>query len=131
MAENIDAERQGDNVVRAFPAAEMPENLLAIEQRPAGVPYFCNHEAVTLNEHDRVVNCTRCGATLDPFSFLMSNARTIQMAWSNYKEAKHKVAELHDRIAMLAKEEKRLRAQVKRLQDKTGGVLNLRVGDGL
>ncbi|HXU93214.1 MAG TPA: hypothetical protein VFP33_06105 [Gallionella sp.] len=109
----------------------MPENLLSIEPRSAGVPYFCNHEAVTLNEHDRAVNCSRCGATLEPFNFLMSNARTIQMAWSNYREAQRKVSELNERIAVLAKEEKRLRAQVKRLQDKTGGVLNLRVGDEL
>lgn len=118
-----------NKVIQAFPAAELPENLMTIEARPAGVPFYCNHDAVTLNEHDRVVNCARCGATLDPFAFLMQNARTIQMAWSNHKEASRKVSELNDRIAILAKEEKRLRAQVKRLQDKTGGVLNLRVGD--
>lgn len=115
-----------DKVVRAFPTAELPDNLLAIEPRPAGVPSFCQHEAVTLNEHDRMVNCTRCGATLEPFNFLQSNARTIQMAWINYREASRKVGELNESIAILAKEEKRLRAQVKRLQEKTGGVLNLR-----
>lgn len=120
-----------NKVVQAFPATELPENLMAIEARPAGVPYFCAHEAVTLNEHDRMVNCTRCGAALEPFNFLLSNARTIQMAWSNHREATRKVSELNDRIAILAKEEKRLRAQVKRLQEKSGGVLNLRVGDGL
>lgn len=120
-----------NKVVQAFPTAELPENLLTIERRPSGVPFYCGHESVSLNEHDRVVNCARCSATLDPFAFLLSNARTIQMAWSNHKEAKHKVSELLDRIAILKKEEARLRAQVKRLQDKTGGVLNLRVGDGL
>lgn len=120
-----------DKVVHAFPAADLPENLLGIEQRPAGVPYFCTHEAVTLNEHDRAVNCARCGATLDPFNFLLSNARTIQMAWQNHRAASQKVAELNDRITVLTREEKRLRAQVKRLQDKMGGVINLRAGDGL
>lgn len=116
-----------DNVVRAFPAAELPENLLAIEPRPTGVPYFCNHEAVTLNEHDRVVNCTKCGATLEPFNFLVSNAKTIQMAWFNYRDAQRKVSELNDRIAILKKEESRLRSQVKRLQEKTSSsVLDVR-----
>lgn len=115
-----------NKVVQAFPTIEMPENLLAIEPRGAGVPYFCAHEGVTLNEHDRVVHCAKCGATLDAFGFLMSNARTIQMAWSNYRDAKHKLSELNERVAALVKEEKRLRAQVKRLQEKTGGVLNLR-----
>jgi hypothetical protein len=121
-----------NKVVHAFPAAELPDNLLAIEPRPAGVPYFCQHDAVTLNEHDRMVNCAKCGATLEPFNFLQSNARTIQMAWINYREAQRKVAELNESIAILTKEQKRLRAQVKRQQDKSGAVLNLReLGDGL
>lgn len=118
-----------EKVVHAFPSSELPENLLSIEPRPAGVPYLCRHESVRLNEHDRVVNCAQCGATLDPFDFLRSNARTIQMAWSNHREASARVTELNERISLLAREEKRLRAQVKRLQDKSGGVLNLRAGD--
>jgi hypothetical protein len=123
---------ESDNkVVRAFPAAEMPENLLQIEKQSAGVPYYCSHESVSLNEHDRIVNCARCGATLDPFGFLLSNARTIQMAWSNYRDAQRKVSELNDRIVILKKEEARLRAQVKRLQEKSGGVLNVRAKDVL
>ena len=113
-------------VVHAFPAAEMPENLMAIAPRSPGVPYFCGHEAVTLDEHARMINCSRCGATLEPFNFLQSNARTIQMAWHNYRDATNKLAELNERITILGKEEKRLRAQVKRLQEKTGGVLDVR-----
>lgn len=120
-----------NKVVQAFPSTEPPENLMQIEKKSAGVPYYCQHESVMLNEHDRVVTCSRCGASLDAFNFLLSNARTIQMAWQNYREAKNKVGELNDRIAILAKEEKRLRAQVKRLHEKGAGVLNLRVGDGL
>jgi len=114
--------------VVAFPSAELPENLLAIEPRAPGAPYHCAHESVTLNEHDRVVNCARCGATLDPFGFLLSNARTIQMAWSNHREARNRVAELNDRIATLAKEEKRLRGMVGRLKEKAG-VVNMRQED--
>lgn len=115
-----------DKVVSPFPARDMPENLLAIEPRNSAVPYFCTHEAVTLNAHDRTVNCARCNATLEPFNFLMDNARTIHMAWQNYREARTRVSDLNDSIAILAKEEKRLRAQVKRLQKKAGGVLNFR-----
>lgn len=103
---------------------------MQIEPAPAGVPGFCNHESVTLNEHDRAVNCARCGATLDPFNFLMYNALTIRRAWQNYREASRKVSELNDRIAVLTKEEKRLRAQVKRLKDKTV-VVDLRSDNGL
>lgn len=115
-----------DKVVHAFPTSELPENLLTIEPRPSGIPYFCAHERISLSEHDRTVNCSKCGAVLDPFSFLMSNAKTLHMAWHNHREASRKVGELNERIAVLSKEEKRLRSQVKRLQDKAGSVIDVR-----
>lgn len=108
-----------DNVIHAFPVSELPENLLTIEARSEGVPYYCQHEAVSLNQHERSVHCARCNAVLDPFNFLLENARTLRMAWANYREAQHKVVELNERIAVLQKTEKRLRAQVGRLKDKT------------
>lgn len=109
--------------IHALPGRELPENLMSVEPRRPGEAYFCAHDAVRLNQHDRIVNCARCGATLDPFNFLLNNAVTIQRAWENYRAANLKVGELNDRVATLSKEEKRLRAQVKRLQDKTGDVI--------
>ena len=106
-----------DKVVRAFPAAELPENLMAIEPRPASAPHFCAHDAVTLDEYERLVHCARCGATLDPFAFLLNNARTIQTAWASHREVKARVGELLERVTMLKKEEKRLRAMVVRLPE--------------
>ena len=112
-----------EKVVRAFPGNELPENPLQIEPRPFG---FCTHENVRLSEHDRAINCVKCGATLDPFNFVRDNARTIQRAWQSHKEASRLVGELNERINMLKKEEKRLRVLVKRLQDKSGEVLSVR-----
>lgn len=111
-----------DKVIRAFPSAELPENLMQIEPRNPSLPYHCNHEAIRLDQHDRAVYCARCAATLDPFMFLLNNAATIQQAWRNHGEAQRKVRELLDRIEVLGKEEKRLSAMVKRRQEKTGHV---------
>lgn len=107
-----------DKVIHAFPASEIPENLMQVEPRKAGAVFFCNHEAVRIDTHDRLVFCVRCDATLDPFNFLLKNAETIRMAWENYKQAKMKVTDLHERIESLTKEERRLKERVKRLQDK-------------
>lgn len=116
-----------DKVVHgAFPSSELPENLMEIEPRNPALPYHCAHEAIRLDQHDRAVHCAQCGATLDPFMFLLNNAATIQRAWSNHAEAQHRVRDLHDRIEVLGKEEKRLRARVKRLQDNAGDVLVVR-----
>jgi hypothetical protein len=109
-------------VVHAFPTSELPENLMQIEPRNPALPYHCAHEAIRLDQHDRAVFCARCGATLDPFMFLVNNAVTIQRAWQNHAEAMRKVRDLNDRIEVLAKEEKRLSAMVKRRQEKVGVV---------
>lgn len=109
-----------DKVVHAFPGTELPENLMQVEPRNAALPYHCAHEAIRLDQHDRAVFCARCGATLDPFMFLLNNAVTIQRAWQNHGEANRKVRELLDRIEVLQKEEKRLSAMVKRRQEKVG-----------
>jgi len=115
-----------EKVIHAFPGSELPENPLQIEPKDPRLPYYCEHANVRLNEHDRTIACVKCGATLDPFNFVRDNARTIQRAWQSHKEASRIAGELNERINGLKKEEKRLRAQVKRLQDKTGEVLSVR-----
>lgn len=107
-----------DKVVHAFPTSELPENLMEIEPRKAGAVFFCNHDAVRIDPHDRLVFCVRCDATLEPFNFLLKNAETIRMAWENYKQAKIKVSDLHERIQALTAEERRLKDRVKRLNEK-------------
>lgn len=112
-----------ENIIHAFPGAELPENLLTVAPRPSAVPTFCQHEAIRLDPYDRTVQCARCGQTLDPFSFLHENARTLAMAWENHRYAKSKVDELQERILFLKKEEKRLAAKVRRLAAKTDDVI--------
>lgn len=118
-----------DNVTQ-FPGAEaLPENPLQLAPRPPG---WCRHDSVLLDEHTRTVRCAdpKCGAVLDPFDFLRSNARTIQSAWSAYAQTMRQANEVAERVHALKKEEQRLRAMVKRLQDKSGSVVNVR-GRGL
>ena len=115
-----------DKVVHAFPGTELPENPITVEPRAAGVPLWCDHPAIRLDQHERSVHCAKCGATLDAFNFLLSNAMTLQQAWASHKSVTNMVREMNERVASLKKEEKRLRAQVKRLQEKAGDVLVVR-----
>lgn len=119
-----------DNV-KAFPGvSELPDNPMQIAPRPHG---WCRHENVMLDEHSRTVQCAdvKCGATLDPFNFLLNNAQTIQSAWSRYRHVTKEASEIADRVTALKKEEQRLRAMVKRLQEKTGAVLTVRGRENL
>jgi hypothetical protein len=112
-----------DNITELPHAAGLPDNPLVIAPR---LPGFCAHEAVILDEHSRTVQCARCNATLDAFGFLLSNARVIERAWQGHREVSRIAKEIAERVHMLKKEELRLRAMVKRLQDRTGAVLDVR-----
>lgn len=112
-----------DKVIQAFPG--LPENPLQIE-KVTRTPFYCQHEAIRISSHDRTVHCATCNAALDPFDFLLHSAAILRRAWDNHKSASSMVAELNDRVMFLKKEEKRLRALVKRLQDKSGEVVQVR-----
>jgi len=114
-----------DNV-KAFPGTgDLPENPMRIAPRLNG---FCSHEKIILDEHTRSIQCadSKCGAILDPFNFLHKNAQTIQSAWSNYNYVRKQANEIADRVGALKKEEQRLRAMIKRLQEKSGSVITTR-----
>ena len=112
-----------DKIVHAFPSAELPENLMTVAPRPTGAHYYCNHEAVRLDAHDRTVQCARCSAMLDPFDFLLHNAVTMTRAWEHHRVVQSQLAGLNERMAYLKKEEKRLLAKVRRLAAKTNDVI--------
>ena len=114
-----------DKVVHAFPSADpLPENILQVERDK--LSYYCQHPSILLDEHTRSVQCAKCGHILDAFDFLRNNGLHIQRAWDNHRQAQARVTVLNESINTLAREEKRLKALVKRLQDKSGAKLDVR-----
>lgn len=107
-----------DNVIQAFKPAELPEQTITIDKQPQGKPMYCQHEALRIDAHERTVACSHCGQVLDPFNFLLTNAATLQRAWQDHGFVKRSLSEMQDRITELKKEEKRIKAQIKRSADK-------------
>jgi hypothetical protein len=104
----------------SFPGSEpLPENTLQLVERK-GV--YCDHTLIALDDHERIVRCTACGKCFDPFTFLREQARHIQTAWQHHRQVQHMVKEKHSALQTLQAEEKRLRAQVKRLKEKTDSI---------
>ena len=116
------------NNVTTFPGgADLPENPMKMAERPPG---WCRHDAVILDDHMRSIQCAdpKCGAVLDSFTFLRKQAHTISAAWAAHRRVMQQANEVADRVTVLKREEQRLRAMVKRLQDKTGAVIVARPG---
>lgn len=114
-----------DNVIQAFSKPALPEQTLVITTQPPGRKMFCQHERLSIDTHERLITCGDCGQVLDPFAFLHQNAITLQRAWQDHAYVKRELGEMQDRVSGLKKEEQRLRAMVKRLNEKTG-VVNVR-----
>ncbi|WP_343724876.1 hypothetical protein [Herbaspirillum huttiense] len=104
------------NVV-SFPGVpqEVPEQTITLEKQPFNM---CQHAKISLDSHQRLVNCAQCGAVLDPFEYLVKNAVVLRRAWTDHASVKHVLADMNDRAAALKKEEQRLKASVRRLKEK-------------
>lgn len=114
-----------DNITPFPGSAEMPENLLQLAPRHPG---WCDHATLMIDGHLRTIACAdpKCGAALDPFDYLHKNAQHLQRAWDNYRHASREATAAAERVSVLKKEEQRLRAMVKRLQEKSGAVVSVR-----
>lgn len=107
------------DVIHAFPGSELPANPVTFaDSKPPGAPYYCRHEQIRLDRHLRVVECAVCGAVLDPFDYLVTEACAMREGWRRHKEVRASLLELIERVDALKKEEKRLKAAVKRAADK-------------
>lgn len=105
----------GNNIARFPGVGELPDLPVTIDRGKDG---FCRHPAIRLNEHDRAVFCAQCGASLDPFDYLRSEANAIRSGWDAHRMVKAKTDQLVERINLLEKEAKRLSALVRRLKAK-------------
>ena len=106
-----------DKIV-TFPGAEpLPENLIQRQEDPKRYTRYCDHGRITLDEHNRLVSCAECGATLDPFQYLLKQADVLQRAWTNYRIAAKKVEDLSTSISNLLAEEKRIKGRVRRAKE--------------
>lgn len=104
-------------------AQDLPQCPMEVTPPPLN---FCNHPAVQLDDHSRTMECAKCGAVLDPFDFLRSNAMTLQRAWRDHKYVKGQLEELNTRVDALKKEERRIKARIARLKTRDASVVLVR-----
>ncbi len=114
-----------DNIKNFPGSSNLPENPMQVADRPLGC---CRHNSILSNPHTRSIQCAdpKCSAMLEPFDYLLSNARSISSAWSVHRDVMRQEREANERVSKLKKKEKRLRGMVKRLQKKSGAVVMVR-----
>jgi len=109
-----------DNIVQAFPQrGQLPENPVElVEDRWR----HCQHASIRIIKDDRQVVCRECGATLDPFDYLVNEAHAITRGWQEHRQVMAECAQRREDIARLEKEKRRLQAQVRTLKKRADEV---------
>lgn len=108
-------EQSDTNVIQAFGKKEdLGECPMTVKRENYN---FCQHERIEADTHSRVLIRHGCGATLDAFNFVLSQAKTMQRAWARYAHLQREAQELVGRVDALKKKEQRIKARVKRARD--------------
>jgi hypothetical protein len=78
---------------------------------------YCFHRHVLVWQDRPRVDCKTCGATLDAHQVLLDYANKERSFYWKNEEAKRLLAEMNKRIEDLKREERNLKARVKRVRD--------------
>lgn len=92
----------------------------AIRLEPQGHRRTCRCLHVYVDEQNRVITCQHCERVMDPFDFLMREAKKQKSTIFDIDLSKKELADLQQQISDLRRERQNLKAQVNRLKQKTG-----------
>jgi len=76
---------------------------------------FCPHEQIKIYPHHRIIQCSSCGATLDPFEHLLAAAKQEgnQLTHLNY---------LRHQVKRLQEDEEKLKKTIAKLRKERNGL---------
>lgn len=87
------------------------------EKRDKPLRRICRHYDLVVEEHTRTVSCDRCNAVLDPFAILKDMADGQR----EVENTARMLRKIRDEMAELKKEERNLKARIRRHQSKIKG----------
>lgn len=98
-----------------------PENYeppeLKIIIKPDANKKYCPHDQIKIFPHPRLIQCSNCGTTLDPFDHLLSVGLKEGNQLSNITYLSNRVKQLSEDVERLKKEILRLRKERKKLEE--------------
>jgi len=80
----------------------------------------CLCGSVYVCEHTRMLECQTCGKVIDPFDFMLKEARSQQNAVWGIKNLRNEHEKLDLAVSQLKKDKNNLNQQVRRLKNKRG-----------
>lgn len=106
-----------DKVVHAFGTAADVSDC-PIKLTSSSRVFHCSHGQLEIDQHERTIRCADCGAMLDAFNYLVNQGQELRFMWQRYREVKQRITALNESVDRLAREEKRLKASIRRNKEK-------------
>jgi len=106
-----------DNVIdirdKRDPNSDIQDRLNFIEEPLPPDAKRCLHSKTIVNEYDRTLICRLCGATLDPFDYLLSIAKNeTRLDW-NLRTIRSEIRDHREGLEKLNREEQNTRGRIK------------------
>ena len=106
-----------EKVVHAFgKATDVPDCPIKITS--TSPVFHCSHGRLEIDTHERAIRCAECGAALDAFDYLTRQGQELNFMWVQYRHVKQRIKALNESVDRLAREEKRLKASIRRAKEK-------------
>lgn len=86
-----------------FTAAKKHKNSPHFLKKDEGIPLYCRHDKIIIDDHARIINCQQCGKVVDPYDYVLALAS--------------KEARLFASLAQLKKEQQELMATREKLKN--------------
>jgi len=91
-----------------------PKNALPVQTHRSKKTRYCLHRSVLVDDNARTVECSKCGANLDPFAVLLTYARDGDRLRWMYLE----IQQANKTIEELKAEERRVKARLRNARKK-------------
>lgn len=116
MSDFNDEDNEIDNVLaftkRFDSNADIRAQLNVIKTKPPETVH-CMHKGLYVNEHERIVKCQRCGKVIDPFDWLLGQARKEFNIDFELRGLRQEIKDHREGLEKLKREEVNTRARIK------------------
>ncbi|MBJ8931656.1 hypothetical protein [Citrobacter freundii] len=73
----------------------------------------CKHQAVEVEELERIIRCLQCGSAVDPFEYILRCAADSEAVVTEIKQLYQRRDELREAVGNLEREEKNAKARLR------------------
>lgn len=77
-----------------FTAAKKHKNSPYLLKKDEGIPLYCRHDKIIIDDHARILNCQQCGKVVEPYEYVLALANKENRLLASLAQLKQEQQEL-------------------------------------